>query len=249
MNYITTYSEFMLNETLKTHDINLTLNNVNRELSLLRINFKLNINNNKIEITLLGFRYLRDIKSYLDVVNSLLIDRHGWFPSEMEIINTSSLKIISPYDESILLNSDNNLYYQDVKIIYEAKYDTLKKTPNKLYHLSIQEYETNIIKNGLFPKSKSKLSKHLDRIYLCSDAKDCYNLIPKMNFIYGMGKFNNKKSKINTKWIIYEIDSKKLDLNLYIDPNYTNSTAVYTIDNIPSGNLTIYDKELTSQTN
>jgi len=243
MNYITTtYSEFMLNETLKTHDINLTYNNVNRELSLLRINFTINININKIEITLLDFRFLRDIKSYLDVINNLLIDRHGWFPSEMEITNTSTSKTLLPYDESMLL-SDNNTYYQDVKIVYEAKYDTLVKTPNKLYHLSIQEYEKNTIKNGLVAKSKSKLSKHLDRIYLCSDVKDCYNLIPKMNFIYGMHKYTDKKNKINTKWIIYEIASKKLDLKLYIDPNYPNSTAVYTIDNISSNNLTTYDKE------
>ena len=70
MNYITTYSDFMLNETLKTHDINLTFNNVNRELSLLRINFNININLNKIEITLLGFRFLKDIKSYLDLSNN-----------------------------------------------------------------------------------------------------------------------------------------------------------------------------------
>lgn len=243
MNYITTtYSEFMLNETLQTHDINLTYNNVNRELSLLRINFKIDINNNKIEITLLGFRFLRDIKSYLDVINNLLTDRHGWFPSEMEITNTSTLKAIFPYDESMLYG-DDNVYYQDVKIVYEAKHDTLIKTPNKLYHLSIQEYEKSIIKNGLEPKSKSKLSKHLDRIYLCSNVKDCYNLIPKMNFIYGNRKYSDKKNKINTKWIIYEIASGKLDLKLYIDPNYPNSTAVYTINNISSNNLTIYDKE------
>lgn len=244
MNYITTtYSEFMLNETLKTHDINLTYNNVNRELSLLRINFTINININKIEITLLDFRFLRNIKIYLDVINNLLIDRHGWFPSEMEITNTSTLKTLLPYDEEALLDNKNNIYYQDVKITYEAKYDTLVKTPNKLYHLSIQEYEKNTVKNGLVPKSKSKLSKHLDRIYLCSDVKDCYNLIPKMNFIYGMRKYTDKINKINTKWIIYEISSKKLDLKLYIDPNYPNSTAVYTIDNISSSNLTIYDKE------
>jgi len=243
MNFITTYSEFMLNETLKSHDINLTFNNVNRELSLLRINFILNINNNKIELTLVGFRFIRDIKSYLDVVNNLLIDRHGWFPSEMEIINISNMINILPYNEKILLDDENNLYYQDVKIIYEAKYDTLVNTPNKLYHLSIQEYETSIIKNGLLPKSKSKLSKHLDRIYLCTNVKDCYNLIPRMKFIYGSNKFNNKKNTINTKWIIFEIDSTKLDLKLYIDPNYPNSSAVYTINNISSSNITIYDKE------
>ena len=49
MNFITTYSEFMINETLKSHDINLTYRNVSRELSLLRINFNININTIKID--------------------------------------------------------------------------------------------------------------------------------------------------------------------------------------------------------
>ena len=243
MNYITTYSDFMLNETLKTHDINLTFNNVNRELSLLRINFNININLNKIEITLLGFRFLKDVKSYLDLLNNLLIDRHGWFPSEMEITNISNMKNILPYDEEALLDNKNNIYYQDVKITYESKYDKLVNIPNKLYHLSIQQYENSVLKNGLIPKSKSKLSKHLDRIYLCSDTKDCYNLISKMNLLYAMNKFSKSKNNINTKWIIYEIDTNDLDLKLYQDPNYTNSTAAYTTDNINRDNITIFDKE------
>jgi hypothetical protein len=243
MNYITTYSDFMLNETLKTHDINLTFNNVNRELSLLRINFNININLNKIEITLLGFRFLKDIKSYLDLLNNLLIDRHGWFPSEMEITNISNMKNILPYDEEALLDNKNNIYYQDVKITYEAKYDKLVDIPDKLYHLSIQHYENSVLKNGLIPKSKSKLSKHLDRIYLCSDPKDCYNLIGKMNFLYTVNKFSKSKNNINTKWIIYEIDTNDLDFKLYQDPNYTNSTAAYTTDNINRDNITIFNKE------
>ena len=123
MDFITTYSEFMLNETLKTHDINLTYDNVNRELSLLRFNFSINTKSNKIEITLFGFRFLRETKTYLDLLNNLLIDRHGWYPSEMEITNISSMKNILPYDEDILLDMKNNLYYQDIKITYEAKYD------------------------------------------------------------------------------------------------------------------------------
>lgn len=243
MNFITTYSEFMINETLKSHDINLTYRNVSRELSLLRINFNINININKIEITLLVFRSLRDLNSYFDVLNNLLIDRHGWFPNEMEITNISNMKMLLPYDESILKDDTKNLYYQDVKITYEQKYDQLLITPKKLYHLSIQEYENSVLKMGLIPKSKSKLSKHLDRIYLCSDSKDCYNLISKMNFIYGMKKLSNKKNNLNIKWIIYEVDMDNSYIKFYRDPNYSGSTAGYIIDNIPSDKIKIFDKE------
>jgi hypothetical protein len=44
MSIISTYSDFMLNERLKTHDINLTYRDVYRELSLLRFNFTINTN-------------------------------------------------------------------------------------------------------------------------------------------------------------------------------------------------------------
>ena len=37
--FITTYSEFVLKETLKTHDIDLTIDKTHDELSLLRFNF------------------------------------------------------------------------------------------------------------------------------------------------------------------------------------------------------------------
>jgi hypothetical protein len=153
------------------------------------------------------------------------------------------MKMLLPYDESILKDDTKNLYYQDVKITYEQKYDQLLITQKKLYHLSIQEYENSVLKMGLIPKSKSKLSKHLDRIYLCSDSKDCYNLISKMNFIYGMKKLSNKKNNLNIKWIIYEVDMDNSYIKFYRDPNYSGSTAGYIIDNIPSDKIKIFDKE------
>ena len=50
-----------------------------------------------------------------------------------------------------------------------------------------------------------------------------------------------KKSNINIKWIIYEIDFSNLNINVYEDPNYNN--GVYIIDNINSNRIKIYDKE------
>lgn len=35
-----------------------------------------------------------------------------------------------------------------------------------------------------------------------------------------------------------------IDIKLYEDPNYRNSTAAYTIENIPVGNIIVLDKEL-----
>lgn len=237
--YINTYSHF-LNETLKTHDIDLTINNVNTELSLLRYNFGIIKNsNNTISITLYNFNHLLGPSLYIDNLNRLLIDRHGWFPSKMIIINTSGMKNIYSYDYEILI--DNFEFTQSVEITYESKYDIEVNIPDKVYHLSIQEYQDDILKKGLIPKSKSKLSKHLDRVFLCTDIKDCYNLIPRMKLNYMSNKLTKLKNKINDKWVIYEILTKDLNIKLYKDPNYND--GYHTTDNIKIENIRIIDNE------
>jgi len=59
--------------------------------------------------------------------------------------------------------------------------------------------------------------------------------------VYTQQKWSNPKSKINDKWIIYEIDTNGLDLSLYVDPNYPN--GYYTLTNIPSYNIKVIDEE------
>jgi hypothetical protein len=161
MKLINTYSEFILNETLKTHDIDTTIRIVNSELSLLNYNFNINKNqNNTISIILLNFRYLEAVELYLNNLKTLLIDRHGWFPSKMIITNTSGMKNEYSYDDDILKRDSK--YIDNVEIIFEAKFDIEETVPEKLYHLSIQEYESEVLKIGLV--TKSKLSKHLPRM-------------------------------------------------------------------------------------
>lgn len=239
--FIETWSDFILNETLKTHDINLTLYNVKNELSLLRLNFNIQKNpNSSLLLTLNGFNYINGVGQYLDIINRLFIDRHGWFPTKMEITNFSGMINAFPYNEEIL-KSENNIYYTTVSITYESKYDIEIILPDKLYHLSIQEYEENVLKKGLIPKSKSKLSNHLDRMYVCSDIKGCYNLINRMKLYYSNRELNNKKDNINDKWIIYQINTTGLNIKLFNDPNYVD--GYYIIDNIPSNLIKVIDKE------
>jgi hypothetical protein len=231
--FINKWSDFILNETLKTNDIDFVLKNVDNELSLLGFNFSINKNDNTIELTINEFYSLQNINTIFDYINSLFIDRNGWFPSKYKLINLSGSKNTLQYDEEYLINNKNHL--KTVNIIYEPKYDIEVNIPEKLYHLSIQNHNLKIIKNGLIPKSKNKISKHLDRIYVCRDYEDCYKLIPRM-------KINYINSKIpNTKWIIYDIDTHNLNIKLYKDPNYSN--GYYIIDNIPPDNIKIFDKE------
>jgi hypothetical protein len=238
MKLINTYSQFILNETLKTHDIDTTIRIVNSELSLLNYNFNINKNqNNTISIILLNFRYLEAVELYLNNLKALLIDRHGWFPSKMIITNTSGMKNEYSYDDDILKRDSK--YIDNVEIIFEAKFDIEETVPEKLYHLSVQEYESEVLKIGLV--TKSKLSKHLDRIYVCSDIDLCYKLTPRMKLTYYQQKSLNSKNKINDKWIIYEINTNDLDVKLFKDPNYDG--GYYIIDNIDSVRIEIVDKE------
>jgi len=239
---ITRYSDFILNETLKTHNIDLTIDNIKNELILNRIKFDISKKDNTICLKLLDVRYINGIGYYLDILNNLLIDRHGWFPSKMEITGFGGMKNIFPYNEDILRDINKTRYYEDVNITYEPKYDKLiTDIPTKLYHLSIQEYMNKVSKIGLVPKSKSKLSIHLDRFYLCSDPNDCFKLISQMKFYYRELRMNNKRNIINDKWVIYEIDNKNSTIDLYMDPNYT--LGFYCVDNIPPKIITIYSKE------
>jgi hypothetical protein len=232
---LTTFSDFHLNETLKTHDIRITKDNVLLELSLLNYNFSLYTKNNKIYLTLHHVSKTQIFTLLIENLSSLMINRHGWFPSSMYIRNISGASNLMKYDQDYLIDKKN--YFSDVTIIYEPKYDIESEIPRYLYHLSIQEFNDKILKFGLVPKSKNKLSKHLDRIYVCKDPNDCKHLINRM-LIHYVHKYEDK---LNLKWIIYKIDTDGLNLKLFKDPNYND--GYYLVDNIPPNNLSVFDKE------
>jgi hypothetical protein len=62
-----------------------------------------------------------------------------------------------------------------------------------------------------------------------------------MKMIYTQQKWSSPKSKINDKWVIYEIDTSDLDMKLYCDPNYIG--GYYTLSNIPTKNIKIVERE------
>ena len=236
--FIKKWSDFILNETLKTNDIDIVIKQVESDIRLSGIECNVSKDDTKIELELLNFNDLIELQVMFDYLNSLFIDRNGWFPSKMKLFNNKSNNTLK-YDENYLFNNQKTL--NKITITYEPKFDKIVDIPNKLYHLSIQEYTDKILKNGLIPKSKNKKTIHLDRIYLCSNPEDCYHLIPNMKYDYVKRKNINKLNKINTDWIIYEIDTKNIE-KLYKDPNYIDK-GYYIVDNINPKDIIIYDKE------
>jgi hypothetical protein len=247
MNIIHDFNEYLLNETLKTYDINITADKVRNEINLQRINANVNanVNDNKINIKMNDVMYNHAFGLCLDVINVMMINWFGWFPSQMNMINWLNQENIKMYNREILIEKYQDL--KSVEITYEAKYDLESKIPHKLYHLSIQEFESKILKLGLSPKSGNKLTKHFDRIYVCNNIDDCKKLIPRMKLLFNEKKFNNRKLKLNDKWVIYEINTnlpnkpKKFELKLFKDPNYP--FGYYIIDNINPQNIKIIDRE------
>ena len=228
------YIKYVNEGLIKTYDIDFTILTARRELSLLNVPFDIKkTENNTIILKLDNFNkiYIEEVFNFLyQTLTNLL----GWFPSYMYMTNMAGMVNQMNYDEKYLIN--NYEYLQEVSIIYESKFDEVVKLPQKLYHISIQEYENKITKIGICPKTKSKLSSHGDRIYVCNKLDNCFELLPKMKMYF----FN--KRNINSKWIIYEIDTDGLNLKLYKDPNFPNK-GYYLLGNIPNHKLKVVSKE------
>lgn len=165
--FIKKWSDYILNETLKTNDIDFVVDDIQSDLRLSGIDCDVSKKNNKIELIIYDFDKLYIIDETFDYINSLFIDRNGWFPSTIKLTNNTGKENELKYDENYLIENYNTL--NKVIIIYEPKFDIVVNMPKKIISF---EYSgtNNILKNGLFPKSKNKKSIHLDRIYLCSET-------------------------------------------------------------------------------
>lgn len=233
------YLEFIKEGLIKTQPADVVL----RKVIFLPNNLIYGINytksDNLIHFEILFFNKLSEISKTFDAIESYFINMMGWFPSMMKIISLSGMENNIQYNKDYLIK--NMSFISKVNIIFESKFDIESNIPDKLYHLSIKEFEKSILKNGLSPKSKSKISYHDSRIYVCKSILNCKSLIPNMEMIYNQQKWSNPKSKINDDWIIYEIDTSGLDIDLYYDPNYIG--GYYLLKNIPSNNIKIVEVE------
>ena len=127
--FINKYSEFILNETLKTHDIDLSIKNIEEELSLLRYDFSIRKLNNTILITLNNLNTTHMLGLLIKNLDNLLIDRHGWFPSIMILESISGVKNKLQYDREYFL--EKQAYFKSIEILYEPRYDVELNIPKK----------------------------------------------------------------------------------------------------------------------
>ena len=185
--------------------------------------------------------YENSIKMYIrepietdnfDAILWHIINLLGYFPAH---ISTPSTNFKYSYEEAIKLMGTK------FAIFFDAKYDqeiSSSKFPSVLYHISPSIYEDIILKIGLVPKTKSKMSTHRDRVYLAYTEKATMGLIRNPEF-----KIDSRGNDIKN-FTIYEVDLKKLkkdyDISLYNDPAYEKA-GVYTHENIPPKYLKVID--------
>lgn len=236
---------YSINEGLiKTYPGDLVLNDVLKSLKHMSINCSGSFVDSKIKLTINNFNFipLVKLKHLFDHIDTFIINRGGWFPSTMEITKLSGIKRYLKYSFSDIIRIHDEI--DSIRIDYESKFDKEENDiPDKLYHLTIKEYQKKINKIGLIPRSKSKLSSHLDRVYVCKTYQDCIDLIPKMMFYYS-GEKDENIYKLGKNFfgkditpIIYEIDNtNKIVDNLYFDINY-GEKGYYTLSNIPPDKL------------
>ena len=233
------YLDFIKEGLITTQPSNIVLNKIIFLPSNLIYKIRHTESDNIIHFNILYFNKLSNISETFDSIESYFINMMGWFPSNVTIKSLSDMENDMQYNRDYLIK--NMSFIQSVEIKFESKFDIEVDVPDKLYHLSIKEFEKSILKGGISPKSKSKVSYHDSRIYVCKHILGCKSLIPNMKMIYNQQKWSNPKSKIDDRWVIYEIDTDGFQINLYNDPNYIG--VYYILNNIPISNVKKIEEE------
>jgi hypothetical protein len=152
-----------------------------------------------------------------------LLNVAGWY------INYYYLNYTN-YNEILNIYNFHELEYDKILINLVKKFDIEKKDgiPEILYHVTFEENLEKIEKQGLVPKSKSKIEYHKKRIYIMDDYDEAQNFADTLEYNY------------NRDVAVLIINTKLLNkIKLYYDPTYyvgsdiTVFNAFYTYDNIP----------------
>lgn len=146
----------------------------------------------------------------------------------IKYMNNMGYFLASYYKNERMLGSNYNGNDWDLAK-FEAKFD-IEYTPQSryLYHVTDEKYLPKILKNGLIPKSKNKISKHPDRIYLATNEENMFEI---GNIFIEDGFIEN---------IIYlKISLNKLYNKFLIEPQFPG--GIYTTQNIPPTNIEILE--------
>jgi len=157
-----------------------------------------------------------ELKTLLKLMNNL-----GWYPSHF-VVGADHYK----FDEGSYFEYVNKKYFPS--LFFEAKYSlelSDEDLPDKMYHLTPKSLLGKIQKIGLAPKSKEKIARHSERIYLA-------NSLDGIEYLLHSKKFYPS----DVEFVVLNIDTKRLlerrKIRVFEDPIFAGY-GVYIYENIP----------------
>jgi hypothetical protein len=162
------------------------------------------------------------------------INNMGYFPSLIDLENENNLINRFKYDFDKINNIIMSRNIIQMILICEKKFDDIIEITHPIYHICRKQNVEKILRIGLCPKTKSRISSHPDRIYFCLNVKNCDDLIRKFNL-------NDLiKHQPEQNYDILEIDiPKSHNIIFRKDPNMIEN-GIYTYENIPKKYITKY---------
>jgi len=222
------YIEYIREGLIFTHNIEKYHGSLDIELNSIGINSKIDIQSKFLyDLTLFNtYNIDNDILKYIINLNQNLL---GYYPSFIWVKNNNGWNSFK-FDIKYLNNK-----YKEIKIRFESKYDNgLYKNnmvvPKISYHLSPSKNRKRIMDIGLYPKSGSRKTYHMDRIYLFYDLDDYNMLLKSLKFTDNIKYYDLYRIELNNSYIIHT------------DPNYIN--GFYTYDNISPKYIELLESEL-----
>ena len=250
--YIHTFKSFNeieknVNEGLiKTYPIKSAINFIENALIDYRMKFKINnvdTISNVFDLEIYDYCYNDLLNLKMCAIESSLVNVCGYYPSRVKIEYCSGMEDTKKWNDSMWDDLVNySKYYKNISIHFESKFDEEVITTNKyMYHITNEIYVKKILKNGLAPKSKNKLSSHPDRIYICKSIEDVKKLISKMR---ASDTYNNLglNTKKGDKYSVLQIDIENIDIKIRKDPNYED--GYYITRNIEPDRIEILESGL-----
>ena len=182
------------------------------------------LSDGEIEISAGRKDYVEEIKAIDNLSKTL-----GWYISYGNKINTNyedNIQIIKYDDDKFF---DHKYEQINIKQIFDTTRNIDIK-PSFLYHVTPVKNVEKILKIGLVPKHKDKLSHHPDRVYITDE----------LEFAWGLKKQFERLNRIECE--ILKISTKGLDIKLYSDVD-SRPNGFYTLENIPPKYISILPKE------
>lgn len=275
----TTYKQFekyqlkSLKETLNhSVEINTAVVYLNNNIQFDEYDFKIQINN-KFSFTI----ELKNIQKFENIYNeeyfNIILNKFliiGYYPSYFKIFTTNNdIKFKNKFNRLKFLEIIKNNYDIITEIILtceshveDSVYKNTNIIPDKLYHLAPKRIINDILKEGLLPNKKGRISEHPYRIYFFDKYDDVFFKIIVDDFKHNdykkyMEEVKNKSNDIKKKfedkssdfykYILIEINTndKNIELNnqtlkdtlvLHSD---ANSQGYFSTDRIPKDYINI----------